>query len=40
MSMSDDELDQIKKKQLDDLLKYQQEQTAMQGLVLANPPYQ
>ena len=30
MSMSDDELDQIKKKQLDDLLKYQQEQTAMQ----------
>ena len=30
MIMSDDELDRIKKKQLDDLLKHQQEQRAMQ----------
>ena len=30
MIMSDDELDRIKKKQLDDLLKHQQEQRAVQ----------
>ena len=30
MIMSDDELDRIKKKQLDDLLKHQQEQQAVQ----------